>query len=65
MKLARSGADEPSAGAFPLGIRKALAQDIISDGHTLWVYLPDNQQVIASNSTDASRSKCPTTPDSF
>jgi len=40
---------EKSRAKFRWEYRKPSVQEIISDGETLWVYLPENRQVIASD----------------
>ena len=55
VRLARPGAD--NFPAFRWEYEKPSPQEIISDGHTLWVYLPENQQVIESKLDRSSLNK--------
>lgn len=52
--------DRSAPGNFPSFLweyKKPSPQGIVSDGHTLWVYLPENQQVIVSKLDRSSLSR--------
>lgn len=52
--LSRQG-DKGSLAMFRWVYREPTVQEIISDGQTLWVYLPENRQVIESDLSQANR----------
>ena len=54
---------EKSEAKFRWEYRKPSVQEIISDGKTLWVYIPENRQVIASDlqKIDAEQGENPVT----
>ena len=48
-KFVTSTAEESSLAKFRWEYREPSVQEIISDGQTMWVYLPENRQVIESD----------------
>lgn len=52
--LRRAGDDVPQA-MFRWEYREPSPQEIVSDGETMWVYLPENRQVIQSDIREVSR----------
>lgn len=48
-KFITSATDESSLAKFRWEYREPSVQEIISDGQTMWVYLPENRQVIESD----------------
>ena len=48
-KFVTSTEDESSLARFRWEYRQPSVQEIISDGKTMWVYIPDNRQVIESD----------------
>jgi len=62
-KFVTSPAHESSLAKFRWQYREPSIQEIISDGQTLWVYLPENRQVIESDITkiDAQQGENPVT----
>ncbi len=48
-KFVTSATDERSLAKFRWEYREPSIQEIISDGQTMWVYLPENRQVIESD----------------
>lgn len=48
-KFVTSATDESSLAKFRWEYREPSVQEIISDGQTMWVYLPENRQVIESD----------------
>ncbi|MDY0269118.1 LolA family protein [Trichloromonas sp.] len=52
----RSG-DQASKARFRWNYDQPTTQEIVSDGETVWVYLPDNNQVIQSDIEQATQSR--------
>ena len=48
-KFLAAAGDESSIAKFRWEYRKPSVQEIISDGHIMWVYIPENRQVIESD----------------
>jgi len=51
----RRASDQDSLAMFRWEYRQPTVQEIISDGRTLWVYVPENRQVIESDISRISR----------
>lgn len=54
-KFVRRRANEVPLAMFRWEYRQPTVQEIVSDGETMWVYLPENKQVIVSDLAEVTR----------